>query len=414
MKLDIFYILGLILALLAEVLSLVLPVHTPELAAFFFLIYMIGGMKPRFNRAFVVWMLGVLVFFALSTAWSLDSWWCFWGLRQMVIVFIGMLATYSYLSSSPGNIKKVLKIYLAVSFILIVFVMMNVGQLDAGVRLGQQVDDKFGEEQTLNSNLLAINLCYALYAGFVIISLGKKSKLIRVVALMAAVFVLYLILMTGSRKAIILLLLPVVIFPLLSKSKGKKMLMIPVGAAVVALGGYLIMIVPSLYDVLGSRVEDLLNIVSGETSGGEDISRAVLIEYGIEWFLQKPLFGYGINNFRVLSNNTYFFAGRNFFAHNNYVELLVDVGLVGFLIYYSCYYYFWKRLKGHFSENNLNKWILILIIAHLFLDIAMVSYYSFSSNLILCLCFYAAAISRENNMKLNTNVHEASRHHQTL
>lgn len=414
MKLDFLYYIGLVLALLAELMNSIVPVHTPEMADVFFLLYMMSVAKMKFNRAYVLWMLSVFAFFAISMAWSINTWNCYWAMRQFFVMAIGILATYNYLKSSPGNIKKLLKVYLVVSLFLIVFVLMHIDQIESGTRLGQQVDESLGEEGALNSNLIAINLCYALYAGFVLFFQGKKSKLVKVAVLGASAFVVYLILLTGSRKAIILLLLPFIIQPLLNKNIGKKLLLIPIAAGVAALGFYLIMYVPILYEAIGVRFEDAINVVTGSTVGGEDISRAMLIEYGIEWFKERPALGYGINCFRVLSDKTWMFGGKNFYAHNNYLELLVDVGVIGTLIYYSCYFYLWKKLKGHFADNPLNKWVAILIVVQLFLDFAMVSYYSFNSNLILCLCFFAAEKTQNIKVKNTVIKHEASRHYQTV
>lgn len=400
MKFDFLYIIGLLLALLAEVLTLFMPVHTPELAGVFFLAYLV--VERRFSKEYIKWMAVMFVFSAFSMLWALDLWCCYWGLRQMVTVYIGMLASYCYLRQSPKNIINLLKAFLFVSVILVVFILRNIDQVEVGVRLGTQLNENFGYgKSVVNSNIIALYLSYALYAIFVLFFQRSKRKLVRLGVLLVCALLVYLILLTGSRKAIILLLLPFIIIPLLNKNKGKRIFLVPITVAVVVLGFYLIMYVPVLYEVLGSRVEDMINIISGTDSGGEDVSRAFLIEYGIEWFKQKPFLGHGINNFRVLSNSNWMFAGYNFYAHNNYIELLVDVGIVGTVIYYNCYFYFIRKLKGHFSDSLFNKWILVLIIVSLSLDIALVSYYSFISNLILCMCFYAVDITHEKNVKIN-------------
>ena len=103
----------------------------------------------------------------------------------------------------------------------------------------------------------------ALYAGFVLFFQGNKSKLLRVAVLAASVFVVYLILLTGSRKAIILLILPFIIQPLLNKRIGRKIMWIPIAAVVVVAGVYLIMNIPILYEAIGVRIEEAINIVNG-------------------------------------------------------------------------------------------------------------------------------------------------------
>ena len=60
--------------------------------------------------------------------------------------------------------------------------------------------------------------------------------------------------------------------------------------------------VPLFYEIIGKRMEDLFDILTNNTDGTEDISRVMLIWYGWNWFLEHPVFGVGVNNFRALSN----------------------------------------------------------------------------------------------------------------
>lgn len=401
MKFDFLYLIGVLLALLAEAAPGKMPVHTPEFADVLFLMYIVvSGGLPRKGNPYGTWMIVVYAFFLLSMAWGLDLWTCYWGLRQVFVVFIGMLASYRYMKCTPDGVKNILKVYLVESFILVVFIFLNIDQFEQGVRLGQQLGDD--EETALNSNIIAINLCYAIYCGFVIFGQGKKNMLNRLMFVASVALFLYLILLTGSRKSLLMLAIPLLVFAFLQKSKRKGFVVLLVASSVIVVGGYAVMNIPMLYDIMGSRVEEMFNILSGNVETGDDVSRMFLITYGIEWFKEQPLLGYGINNFRILSNNTSMFAGQNFYAHNNYIELLVDVGIIGFLIYYSCLVYIWKKLKGNFSDSILNKWVASLIVVRLFLDFAMVSYYSFTSNLILCLCFYAVYVSRKSKVASKT------------
>lgn len=415
MKFDFFYIIGLFLALLAEVMPLLLPTHTPEFADALFLLYIATGL--RYSKAYLSWMVGVFAFFSISVVWALDVRTGLLGLRYMLVDFIGMVATYSFLKRNPSGLKSILGVYLMESLLLVIFIMTNISQFEMGVRLGTQLSESLDEGRAINSNVIGMNLCYALFLVIALFVQGKKSNFIQVVALGAIAFLTYLVFLTGSRKALLMILAPLMVFPFLRKKKSISLLLLPITIGVLVAGTNLIMDIPFLYEVLGSRVEDAINIVSGNEQGGEDVSRMFLVTYGLGWFQDNPIIGYGINNFRVLSNSSSMFAGYNFYAHNNYVEMLVDVGIIGFLIYYSFYFYIWKKMKGHFSDSPLNKWILVLLVARLFTDFAMVSYYSFTSNLILCLCFYAVELStktKQINKKIKGNIYETSRHYQAL
>ncbi|MGH0052900.1 MAG: O-antigen ligase family protein, partial [Sphaerochaetaceae bacterium] len=54
----------------------------------------------------------------------------------------------------------------------------------------------------------------------------------------------------------------------------------------------------------------------------------VMIQDGWQMFLENPLFGKGLNAFREI-------VDYKMYSHNNYIEILVSWGIVGFLWYYG-------------------------------------------------------------------------------
>lgn len=394
---NVFFYLALFIQLTVSMLPF-LPGFLTYVAALFFVVYLVAS-GVNVSKAYSSWMIVVYGFFSLSMLWALRWQISAWKLvYDLLPVFITTFAVYSFLTRSPGNLKRVLWVFLVALFVYFVYVLFNLGDIQSlaeGERIGTTINENMGFENDdsvrFNSNMIGMNLCYLLFVGYILLFKNQKSFFLRIASVLVAAIVVYLIFMTGSRKSFILLLLPLVVFPLLSMNRAKTLLVIPLIVIVVIAAIYAIMNVPSLYNVIGYRFEDMFNILSNSTSGGEDISRMILVQYGIEWFQDQPILGYGINNFRVLSDNTVLFAGRNFYAHNNYIELLVGVGIVGFLIYYSCYFYFWKKLRKNVAGNQLNTWAVVLIMTNLFLDVAMVSYYSLINNLVICICFFAVA-----------------------
>jgi O-antigen ligase len=167
----------------------------------------------------------------------------------------------------------------------------------------------------------------------------------------------------------------------------------------------LIMNVPQLYNIIGVRIVDAFNIASGNEQGTEDVSRLMLAMMGLDWFMDKPILGYGINCFRALSDNTSLFAGKNFYAHNNYIELMVDIGIIGMLVYYYAHIHVLKkyfRLKK--NSNEISKAILILLFVIMFSDIFWVAYYNDLSQFLLCITF--TIIHLENSSYRKEKVHE--------
>ena len=52
-------------------------------------------------------------------------------------------------------------------------------------------------------------------------------------------------------------------------------------------------------------------------------------------FLERPIFGNGYDGFRVIIEAI---IGVNVYSHSNYLDLLCNYGIVGFLIYYFNYF----------------------------------------------------------------------------
>jgi O-antigen ligase len=93
--------------------------------------------------------------------------------------------------------------------------------------------------------------------------------------------------------------------------------------------------------------------------------RAQMIDQAIQLWRQNPLFGNGLDAFRGLS-------GQGTYAHNNYVELLCDVGLVGVALFYAMHVqvlYLASRLP---RLQKLCCWVFVLMLA--VADVGYVSY----------------------------------------
>ena len=68
-----------------------------------------------------------------------------------------------------------------------------------------------------------------------------------------------------------------------------------------------------------------------------DTKYGQLIKLGINAFFDSPLLGIGIGNTRlvVLQN-----MGFDYYLHNNYLEILASVGVLGAIPYYYMWFYY--------------------------------------------------------------------------
>ncbi|TYQ15959.1 UNVERIFIED_CONTAM: O-antigen ligase [Acetivibrio alkalicellulosi] len=126
----------------------------------------------------------------------------------------------------------------------------------------------------------------------------------------------------------------------------KSLIYIGVTVGVLIFGYYTIMNNEILYFSVGHRLENVLNYLISSDYNTIDASmrtRIKLIETAKEVFSMRPITGWGLNNFR-----TVFKDGGNH-VHNNFLEILVSGGWIGFIIYYAKYAYvfvaLWKSRK---------------------------------------------------------------------
>ncbi|HZG17444.1 MAG TPA: O-antigen ligase family protein [Candidatus Bathyarchaeia archaeon] len=136
-----------------------------------------------------------------------------------------------------------------------------------------------------------------------------------------------------------------------------------------------------LYDHLEEMTvtQRFLDLLAGENTSST--TRLSMMEEALGLWVQHPLIGNGIDQFRVLgSYGTY--------SHNNYAEMLADFGLLGTTLFYVtdlvivafC-------LRGLFADSRNLLVLLITVISFLW-DFGMVSYMEKSCWLLTAASFY--------------------------
>lgn len=373
-----------ICALFLDLLFVSIPV-LPSLTHFcaiclFFLYIVLAGIK--INNAYKNWSLVYISFFLLSSLWALKmNVALFVVIVQILPILLMAFATITYVKNNQ-NINDILFVIYIVALFMLLYLALHIEEFIIGVRLGDSLNEEGAEGPKWNSNGVGISLCFAIFSGFILFVNQRRHLLLRVLYYATASLMIVAILLTGSRKSLLILLMP--IFYFLYKKQKRHFLLLLLLTPLIAWFVYeLIMNVEVFYETIGKRIEEMIAIMSNDTTGNEDTSRTILIEFGLNKFVENPILGVGINNFRVLSD--VIFPGKNFYAHNNYIEMLVDVGIVGFIIYYSSYIYIYTRLRK--SSSILSDWAKIFLFVMLFLGFFEVLYYEPLEQLMFCLIF---------------------------
>ena len=259
-----------------------------------------------------------------------------------------------------------------------------------------------GGTELANANILAFVTSCSIILTIIIITLNKTKfkKLYYVVGAINVIFAL----LTASKKIFIYVGVFMAIYFILKANNSLRLIRNLLLISIIGICTFIIIMnVDFLYDLVGYRIETMiLGFIGGETDGSTSF-RLNLIKWGMEWFREKPIFGYGLNCYKYLLGTTYnTCAGSSgVYAHNNYVELLVDLGVVGTLIYYSIYFSILRKsYKLNRIKSNLGKLSLAFMISLMVAEYGQVSYsIAFLQEIILIIWFLTSEFYSKDKSK---------------
>ncbi|MBO5629240.1 MAG: O-antigen ligase family protein, partial [Aeriscardovia sp.] len=197
--------------------------------------------------------------------------------------------------------------------------------------------------------------------AWLIVSKKYKGKY-----LYAILFLFVFILLSGTRKSIITIAVIVGGFMMLRNAKNILRNAVIVLILFVALY-FILMKIPAVYDMIGNRFESLFSFMEGGDTDDSTKTRDRFIEYALLFWADSPIWGNGLNSFGIL------YGIEDTYSHNNYVELLCSVGLVGMVSYYLMYLFSLFKLITIKKNREIFTFTVCLIISILLKDYALVS-----------------------------------------
>ncbi len=324
--------------------------------------------------SYSLWYTAFMLLGALSFYYALNG---DYVLTDLYILFVSVLLTFSFIqyAQNLSSIKRIFSFFTYLPIFPILYLFIS-GELNASSeRLGQST---FG-----NANNLAMVMMISLFCTCWFIVYGNKKHIFVNIAL--AILYLYVTALTGGRKFFLMpfiFLMLLLIFKFWRDKKLSSVLLILIFLVIVLSSAWAVINIPVLFNSIGVRFEGLLNFINGDLAASDPstLNRYILIVNGWKWFLEKPLLGYGLNNYSGLYSDLW----GSSYAHNNYIELMVDLGLVGVLVYYSFYIYTIVSLvKIPSDTSGFRDFFLALIIVLGIFEIGAVTYNLFEVQLLI-------------------------------
>lgn len=140
-----------------------------------------------------------------------------------------------------------------------------------------------------------------------------------------------------SRKAIIYVGLPLIFGLLFSgKNVSKKIKNLIVMIVITIMIYVLLTRVPMLYNYVGKGIQNALTYLLTGVGDTSAAGRNTRILFGLKMLKSKPWLGYGAMNYNYHFNN-FESITQMIVADNNYIDVIVNQGIVGIVLYYSIY-----------------------------------------------------------------------------
>lgn len=234
-----------------------------------------------------------------------------------------------------------------------------------------------------NANTFGVMLSVSLTLSLVA-ALSSRNLIIKVVFFLTGSVIFNMLLQTGSRKAMlagVLLGGGLISVAYLYKSGAatfRSLIMALITIAILIPIGFTLLVNSEFW----YRTERAIAAFDGDMSDADSslTGRLWLAKRAVSIAIANPLIGIGLDTFRMKSGSGIGVAIGTY-SHSNYLEILVSTGIFGFVLYFSIYWLWFKRLylrrrylrsPVHFGRYTS---VTVVVIMVAVMDISMVSYY---------------------------------------
>lgn len=328
---------------------------------FIFLLLIKKDINFKFNQIIVAYML-FSIFSIAGSFWALDFDLASHKSIQLFLILINIFIIYNIIIKYNLQNSFLTGILFAsfINFVLILNIIPAPFPIfEQGRAMG-----------TLgNANVLGLTMVISIFSSIIYLQKEKEiSKIFFYYQYINIFLSIYMIILTASKKGILFGSSLILIYLILSIKDPKnlfKLALVSVIAVIIVLNFINIDELRNNLADVAVRFSEFENQLGSESRFGSTGQRIYFIELALSYFMDRPLFGHGLNNFSI-------YAGT--YSHNNYVEILFSVGLVGFLLYYSIFFFILQKIFN-MKDKYLQIILTFVMLNMLLVDMATVTYY---------------------------------------
>ncbi len=312
------------------------------------------------------------------------------SIAQMVVI-CSLMTLYLV---NLENLEKVLFGFAIASIFMVVFLLLRTplsewlyalkGSFSASTDKGR-IGYSIGHHPNALGNLCALLVLVWLY-------FYDKNKRKRYLIWM--LLLCLILLFTKSRAAIVMVVMHFFGYAFLRKKRRFPLMkLIPVIIVSSFLLYQAIFHIPLLYELIGFRIEGIFGLFSSSYSiDASSYTRINMMKYGLDMFIKHPVTGVGFGNYGYYAYH-YYGLFTETYAHNNYIEILAGLGVIGIFLYYilpvlSCITLGLALKRTEERGRKLCAFLFVAITVRLITDLIKITYNDEVTQMlnVICIC----------------------------
>ncbi|GEM_PF-6537497 len=339
-----------------------------------------GGRDVKLHISLLTIWYGLFMLFSyLSVVWAQYAEGVFYYSNALIKVFLLGFCLSQHIDTEE-KLNKSMKLFIFASIIMFFYSLIMTPR--------EEWFMGFLGDVTGNS-ISTLGLCGAFAMVMsVYFAMALDKKLYYVAAAINFIFVVA----ATSRKALVFAILGVVLLEVLYTWRRNYALSLIIILAAMGLFAFLVL-KSGISNAMNRRMLGMYNYFT-DGGGKRDTSISIRMYYiatAKKLFLENPMLGVGLGNFSYVLDDL---AGNGVYAHNNYMEIVADLGLVGVIVYYWFYIYLVIKLLGQtLRRQKLSLLYLVLMILFMAVEYGQVTYYQHIFQFIIAFAYCAVCIS---------------------